>query len=227
MTDQSTVVAFADLVGYTALTQAHGDAEAVVVADRLGELAGRSLRLGVEVVKTIGDAVMLRGREVPATIETAIELVTAVHRERRYPDLRVGMAIGSVVARPGDLFGHTVNVAARLAASGSPGEVTVTREIAERAGPGFVLHPVGMLDLHNVAAPVEAFGLRPVGAASAPEVVDPVCRMRLDPEIAYEARRFDGHEFAFCSTGCAGRFDADPARYAAMAVERDRPHRSP
>ena len=67
-----TVVAFADLVGFTALTQAHGDAEAVVVADRLAELADRSLRPGVEVVKTIGDAVMLQGEEVSATIETVM-----------------------------------------------------------------------------------------------------------------------------------------------------------
>ena len=212
MSDDTAVVVFADLVGFTALTDAHGDADAVVVADRLLVLAEEALVDGVEVVKTIGDAVMLRGDEIEPTLRTVERLVEAVHAEPRFPGVRVGMHVGSVIVRPGDLFGHTVNVAARLAGVAKAGEVVASRSVVASAGTGFVAHPLGLLDLRNVADPIEAFNLRPIDPWVTKADVDPVCRMRLDPEESHATRAYAGSVYVFCSERCAARFDRDPDR---------------
>ncbi len=46
------------------------------------------------------------------------------------------------------------------------------------------------------------------------EEIDPVCGMRVEPESAAATRQHAGNTYYFCSTGCAGRFDADPERFA-------------
>ncbi len=204
---------FADLVGFTALTDVHGDADAVMVADRLLELAEGALVDGVEVVKTIGDAVMLRGDEIEPTLETAERLVAAVHAEPRFPGVRVGIHVGSVISRPGDLFGHTVNVAARLAGEAGAGQIVTSRAVVIGSDRRFVARPLGYLDLRNVAEPIEAFNIRAIDPDATKVEVDPVCRMRLDPVESYETRTRAGHVYVFCSADCTRRFDADPDRY--------------
>jgi class 3 adenylate cyclase len=60
--------------------------------------------------------------------------------------------------RDGDVFGRTVNLAARLSGVAGPSEVIVTREVVEEAGDTPVaFDPLGALDLNGVAEPVEAF----------------------------------------------------------------------
>lgn len=204
---------FADLVGFSALTDAHGDRDALVVADRLLALTEAALEAGVDVVKTIGDAVMLRGDEIPPTLETVARLVSAVLQEPRYPSVRVGVHVGPIISRPGDLFGQTVNLAARLASAATAGQVVASRSVAAAAGVRFVAHPLGALTLRNIAEPVEAFTIRRADLEIADAQVDPVCRMRLDPSESHAYRTYRGRAYAFCSETCTARFDADPERY--------------
>ena len=220
MSPDTAVVVFADLVGFSALTDAHGDRDAVAVADRLLVMAEAALGADVEVVKTIGDAVMLRGDEVPSTLETVARLVGAVLTEPRFPSVRVGVHVGPIISRPGDLFGQTVNVAARLAAAADAGQVVASRPVAAEAGLRFVAHPLGSLTLRNIAEPMEAFAMRLVDSEIADALVDPVCRMRLDPSEPNTGRTYRGRTYAFCSETCAARFDADPGRYADEAYGR-------
>lgn len=223
MSPDLAVVVFADLVGFSALTDAHGDRDAVVVADRLLALAEAALDAGVEVVKTIGDAVMLRGDEIPPTMETVARLVAAILTEPRYPSVRVGVHVGPVIRRPGDLFGQTVNVAARLASAAAAGQIVASRPVAAAAGIRFVADPLGRLTLHNIADPVEAFAMRLVDSEVADAQVDPVCRMRLDPSGSHPSRTYLGRAYALCSETCAALFDADPDRYADEAFGRASP----
>lgn len=220
MNSDTAVVVFADLVGFSALTDAHGDRDAVVVADRLLALSKAALGAGVEVVKTIGDAVMLRGNEITPTLETVARLVTAILAEPRYPSVRVGVHIGPIITRPGDLFGQTVNIAARLASAADAGQVVASRPVATEAGLQFVAHPLGPLTLRNISDPVEAFAIRLVDSKIADATVDPVCRMRLDPSEPNAGRNYLGRTYAFCSETCAALFDADPAQYADEAFGR-------
>jgi adenylate cyclase len=106
---------FADLSGFTALTEAHGDEQA---ADLVGGfcVAVRQLLAAhqAQEVKTIGDALMLRTSDAAAAIRLGLCIVHDVGAQHGFPLVRVGMHTGSAVERDGDWFGTTVNLAARV-----------------------------------------------------------------------------------------------------------------
>jgi adenylate cyclase len=89
--------------------------------------------------------------------------------------------------------------------------VTSAVAIAARAG-GFEVAELGPRRLRNVAAPVALFEIR-LAASEGPGVVDPVCRMRVEPELAAGSLCHDGQRFWFCSMPCVAAFAADPGRY--------------
>jgi adenylate cyclase len=78
--------AFVDLAGFTAVTEAHGDAEAVSIVRMFRDHALDVLRPGDELVKTIGDAVMLRFSTPEAAVAALRELL---QREQVRPARRV------------------------------------------------------------------------------------------------------------------------------------------
>jgi class 3 adenylate cyclase len=112
---------FADLSGFTALTEAHGDEQA---ADLVGGfcVAVRQLLAAhqAQEVKTIGDALMLRTADTGAAIRLGLCIVHDVGARHGFPLVRVGMHTGPAVERGGDWFGATVNLAARVSAAARP-----------------------------------------------------------------------------------------------------------
>ena len=131
----SAAVLFADVAGYTALTEAHGDDLAADLVgtfdDRVGELLPA---YGGERVKVIGDALMLRVADPSAAVGLALAIVHDVMRDHGCPAVRAGVHCGPAVERRGDWFGTTVNVAARVASLAVGGEVLVTAAVREAAG---------------------------------------------------------------------------------------------
>jgi Adenylate and Guanylate cyclase catalytic domain len=117
---------FADLCDYTEHTFRQGDEFAAELAVGfhllVRELAATE---SCEVVKAIGDAVMVRA----AQVEDAVRLAQRIHESGRqlgYPAVRVGIDTGPAVARDGDWYGTTVNRAARVAEAANPGEMLLT-----------------------------------------------------------------------------------------------------
>ena len=122
-------VGFGDLVGFTELGGEVPPDRLGGIAGRLAELAASSARPPVQLVKTIGDAVMLASEEVAPLLDTLIELLAAVEREgAEFPGLRGGVAYGPALPRGGDWFGAPVNLASRLTASAKPGGIHVSEE---------------------------------------------------------------------------------------------------
>jgi len=123
---------FTDLVGFTALAASEGDDHAADVALEFAlcvePLAGSH---GAEVVKRLGDGLMLRCPEPERAVRLGLEIVA--EQNERVP-VRVGMHTGPAVERFGDWYGTTVNVAARLCAAAGGGEVLVSEATRERAG---------------------------------------------------------------------------------------------
>ena len=126
---------FADLSGFTALTEAHGDEQA---ADLAGGFCAAVRELLAEYqareVKAIGDALMLRAGDAAAAIQLGLHIVHDVGAQHGFPLVRVGMHTGPAVERAGDWFGATVNLAARVSAAAAGGEVLVTTSTREAAG---------------------------------------------------------------------------------------------
>ena len=154
-------VGFADLTGYTSLSERLAPTELGDVLAQFGELAADAVvGGGAQLVKLIGDAVMFVAADPVAACRVAIALVAAVEGRPQLPPLRVGLGFGDVLTREGDYFGPVVNRAARAVAVAAPGEVFAdggVRQRAEAGGLRFV--PAGEHTLKGVSVPVELFRL--------------------------------------------------------------------
>lgn len=209
---------FADLAGFTALTEAHGDLEAADLAadfcDRVAALGGD---YGAKALKTIGDAVLLRVERAHQAIALGLAIVALPERLEGYTGVRVGMDSGPAIERAGEWIGGTINIAARVSAAARAGEVLLTAATQELAAPDLgdvELETVGERRLRNLARPVRLYRARPRGAPTDPLDVDPVCRMTLPPGRGVKLE-FGGMALRFCSLECAGLYSADPDSYDA------------
>jgi adenylate cyclase len=208
---------FADLSGFTALTEAHGDEQA---ADLVGGFCVAVRRLldehQAQEVKTIGDALMLRSGDAAAAIRLGLCIVQDVGAQHGFPLVRVGMHTGPAVEREGDWFGATVNLAARISAAAAGGEVltTAATSAASEEVKGVELRERGRWAFRNVTEPVQVYAAVRQGTHSLSGLpVDPVCRMVVDPWHGVGRLTHQGVEYCFCSLGCAGAFAQHPSRY--------------
>ena len=109
------VVAFVDLAGFTAVTEAHGDAHAVELVDIFEVNLTQDLPPGGRLVKMIGDAGLLVFDDAPTAVTGILRIVTRTSNDLTFPELRAGLHQGPVIWRHGDPYGSTVNIASRIA----------------------------------------------------------------------------------------------------------------
>lgn len=205
---------FADLAGYTALTEAMGDETAVEVVSGFFRSVEELLPAGDgELVKTIGDAAMLRLSSPSVAIELGLDIVEDLGARHGLLAVRAGMHSGPAVGRDGDWFGATVNIAARVAALAGGGEVLLTEPTRESAGEldGVQLTERGSRELKNVGEPVTLYSA--TRGERAQPVIDPVCRMVVEPGGKSEMLVHEGVEYHFCSLACVGEFARGPERF--------------
>jgi adenylate cyclase len=155
--DTAPCVCFVDLTGFTRLTEEQGDAVAAELAGRLAALVeGISRRYAGRPVRWLGDGGMFVFREANAAVGAATEMV-AQAQDSGLPPTHIGIHCGPVVFQDGDIYGSTVNVAARLSARAAPGEVLVSKPVADRIAQPGRLEPVGVVDLKGVAQPLQVW----------------------------------------------------------------------
>ena len=217
MTDGAATFVFADIAGFTALTEAHGDEEAVKLVEELSEGVEAELpAIQGEYVKTIGDALMLRIPAPGDAVLLALRIANDLLSAHGAPTVRVGLHHGPAVERKGDYFGASVNLAARVSALASGGEVLLTGQTAALAPDleGVLYESRGRQTLRNVAEPLEIFAALRVGEPAEGRLpVDPVCRMAVDPDRAAGRLLHNGSTYFFCSLSCAGEFARQPERF--------------
>jgi adenylate cyclase len=201
---------FVDLAGFTALTEAHGDTEAVALLDRFLAMTRQALSPGDDLVKTIGDAVMLTSPSPERALGVLARLMTSCQAASGFPLPRAGAHHGSAIARGRDYLGGAVNLAARVAGHASGGQLLATSSTARTAQRlDFDVVALGPHQLRNVSEPVELFEVR-VGQPETSYTVDPVCRMNIDREHAAGSLRHQGREYWFCSLRCVSAFCDSP-----------------
>jgi adenylate cyclase len=152
-------IAFADLAGYTRLTEEVGEEEAVGAVERFVENVEHTLPDDARVIKTIGDEVMIVGSDPAALTDWAVGFQALQHAR---PLPRIGIHYGETLYRDGDYYGREVNLAARVAARAAGGEVIVTRSVVESAGSHLEFELIGEVRLKGFTQSTELFVARPV-----------------------------------------------------------------
>jgi adenylate cyclase len=148
------VVGFADIVSFTALSNTMSE-------DRIGDLvelfesrcADVVAAQRGRVIKTIGDSVLFVNDDPIGAYDTAEGIISVIGRDPRMPDVRVGLASGSVVMRLGDVFGPPVNMAARLTGVARRNRVIIDAALAARL-------PEDQFETRRLPArPIRGFGI--------------------------------------------------------------------
>lgn len=208
---------FADIAGFTALTEAHGDEEAAaLVTDFCAAVKAELPEFAGTHVKSIGDALMLRVPEPSDAVLLALRIVGDLMPGHGSPAVRAGLHHGSYVERDGDFFGGAVNLAARVSGQAVGGEVLLTGHTAALAPSleGVLYEPRGRRQLRNVREPVELFAAVRTGQDAAHRLAfDPVCHMAVDPDHAAGRLTYEDTAYFFCTLACAGAFARQPEAY--------------
>jgi adenylate cyclase len=127
----SSVVGFADMVGFTTLTRRSTEDELVSVVDRFDALTAEVVAENHgRIVKMIGDEVLFVADTPDHGAEIALTLLEKSEADAGLPSLRAGLAYGRVLSRFGDIYGDVVNLAARLTSIARPGSVLIDRSLA-------------------------------------------------------------------------------------------------
>lgn len=126
----STVVGFVDLVRFAAITEQVADEELERLIDRFEEVAHDAITEGGgRIVKMIGDAVMYVADDPERAVAVALDLVDAYSDDELVPPARAGLAYGTALAREGDYYGPTVNLAARIVDIARPSKVVISEDL--------------------------------------------------------------------------------------------------
>ena len=184
---EDSTILFADIAGFTELAGRIEPEKLVSLLDEVfGKIDAMTNRRGLLKIKTIGDAYMLAGGlsdksadkstdHTRKVARLALELledlqVGSLLREHQLK-LRIGIGVGPVVAGvigqdkfAYDLWGDTVNTAARMESHGEPGRIQVTRAVRDRLGADFIFESRGEIEVKGKGA-METFFL--VGSAGA------------------------------------------------------------
>jgi class 3 adenylate cyclase len=156
-------ILFTDMVDSTTLTQSLGDEASIallgvhdtVVRKALADLGGRE-------VKHTGDGIMASFVSAAGAVRCAIQIQRELAKDaqanpERWLKIRVGAAAGEPVEQHNDLFGSTVQLAARLCSHAQPDQILVTNAIAELClGKGLLFEDLGEVALKGFAYPVRA-----------------------------------------------------------------------
>ncbi|HEX4653402.1 MAG TPA: nickel-binding protein [Candidatus Udaeobacter sp.] len=156
-------VLFTDVVNSTTLTQSLGDQAALailgvhdaIVRDALSTLGGRE-------VKHTGDGIMASFVSPASAVRCAIQIQRELDKHaqanpERALKVRVGAAAGEPVEQNNDLFGSTVQLAARLCAHAQPEQILVSNPIPDLClGKGLLFDDIGEVVLRGFSSPVRA-----------------------------------------------------------------------
>jgi class 3 adenylate cyclase/Flp pilus assembly protein TadD len=161
-------ILFADIDGYTRLMRADEEQTLTDLRAHLAELVSPVVeRFHGRIVKTVGDGVLVEFASAVEAVKSAVELQRGmIERNRDTPTerrqtFRIGLHLGDVIVTDGDVFGDTVNVAARLQALAEPGAVVLSASVYEQVRDKLTLpfRSMGARTLKNLDRPIQAYGL--------------------------------------------------------------------
>lgn len=159
-------ILFTDVVGSTAYFDRYGDTAGVAMLHRHAELAAAAVgEFGGKAIKTIGDSVMAEFPEPALAVRAAVEMQRRMLQnnqtlpERERVLLRVGINHGMAFRVGGDIYGDSVNFAARITKHTGPGQILISRAVhdAIRSEPDLPCRELGSIAFEGKAERAQIF----------------------------------------------------------------------
>ena len=219
MNDGATIEAtfcFVDIAGYTALTDTHGELAAANLVDDFADLIRTSVEPLGHLQSLVGDCAFFVFSDPLVAINALSALYGSIADRQHFPVVRAGLHHGSALVRDNRHFGSTVNIAARVAAQATGGQILCTECVAQTLGQANALDveikPRGQVSLRNLPDPMELYEVV-LSGTSRQYAIDPVCKMQVDTQRAVGDLLYNNKKYWFCSLACVERFAKRPASY--------------
>ena len=198
--EQNLAILFADLSGYTALTETHGAVTAADTIDKYLEIVKDCLAGESVLHQCIGDEVVIISSSPDDLTGTALMMIHKCSMEHNFLQLHGGLHYGKLLLRNNNYFGSTINVASRIAAKAEKGKFWCSSEFvnALSADNYQLFHSKGTHVLKNVSEEVELFELEVDDHSEF--CIDPVCRMLI--RNRNKGVSHPGENIIFCSQNC-------------------------
>jgi len=140
--DQPIAIQFSDLRGFSSFTAQHGDEKAFQIVRQFVDLVGSSVEQhGGRLLKTYGDGVMTSFNDPSQAVRCAVAMQETLCDEYCGGDdedlaisAGIGLSWGTAIQTDGDLFGHSVNLAKRLADEAKGGQIVASSSVVDETG---------------------------------------------------------------------------------------------
>jgi class 3 adenylate cyclase len=176
---------FTDIVGYTALTQASEKTALELLEEHRRIIRPILKEHGGREIKTVGDSFLVEFGSALEAANCAVEIQKAVGRhnqtasEKRRIQVRIGLHLGDVVYRGGDIYGDAVNIASRIEPLADPGGICLSEQVNNEIYNKISLpiDSIGKHELKNIGRVIEVYKLQLSGEPQIPlgESVDGRC----------------------------------------------------
>jgi TolB-like protein/class 3 adenylate cyclase/Tfp pilus assembly protein PilF len=160
-------IMFTDMVGFTALAQRDDGLALELLEEHRRLVRAALLRNAGQEIKTIGDAFLVEFDSARGAVNCAIEIQRAIAERNRTEmagrqiAIRIGIHVGDVVHRDGDVLGDGVNIAERVRSVAEPGGICLTQQVRDQVGAAvdLPLFKLGSAELKHVHARVALYGV--------------------------------------------------------------------
>lgn len=212
--EQNIAILFADLSGYTALTEIHGASSAADLVDKYVEIVEKCLVGDSQLKERTGDEVMIVSSSPDSLLATADMIMKNTTRQEYFLQVHGGLHYGQVLIRNNSFFGSAINITARIAAKASPGTFWCSGDFINALADNTTIkfHSKQKHRFKNVSEEMDIAEVLNVYDQTV--FIDPVCRMLIQENSAGIQHPEIKHSY-FCSRTCLDIFNNNPDAYVA------------